>query len=311
MLCFSAYLHYIHRINDHIPGPPRSSFIWGNIPEILRFRAAAGGALSEYLLEKRLEYGPIFVVFFLHRPIVFLGDSSYIRHVYVNNHKSLYKSSFLYHKLGFIYGERGMGYGVLTNTDEVSWRKRRHLMNPAFHRKRLRDFMSNFNKVCDRFLARMDTVVGDGKPTSMVQEFAKVTLEAISQVSFNIDTQSIEDPNSPFPSAIRLYTRGLTDNIEMRVSPTLLAIYQFKLFQNDTKREQINAAKFLRNYASDCIMSRMKDIADDKEVPNDLLSTLIRDGSLSMDEMVDEFITIFIAGQETTAHSLSFTYTRS
>ena len=307
MLCFIAYLHYIHKINAHIPGPPRSSFIWGNVPEILRHRAETGGTISEYVLEKRLEYGPIFVVFLLHRAIVFLGDPSYIRHVYVNNHKSLYKSSFVYHKLGFIYGERGMGYGVLTDTDELSWRKKRQLMNPAFHRKRLRDFMSNFNNVCDRFLARMDTVVDDGKPTSMVKEFAKVTLEAVSQVSFNIDTQAIEDPNSPFPSAIRLYTRGLQDNIQIHVSPTLLAIYQFKLFQNDVKREQINAARFLRKYASDCIMSRMKDIGDDKEVPNDLLSTLIRDGNLSIDEMVDEFITIFIAGQETTAHSLSFT----
>ena len=93
----------------------------------------------------------------------------------------------------------------------------------------------------------------------------------------------------------------------MRVSPTLLAIYQFKLFQDDVKREQINAARFLREYASDCITARMKDIADGREVPNDLLSTLIRDGNLSMDEMVDEFLTIFLAGQETTANSLSFT----
>ena len=307
MLCFIAYLHYIHKINDHIPGPPRSSFILGNLPEILRYKAETGRTFIEYLLEKRFEYGPIFVIFLLHKAVVFLGHSSYVRQVYIDNHKSLYKSSFMYNKLGFVYGERGMGYGLVTNTDEVSWRERRHLINPAFHRKRLRDFMSNFNKVCDRFLARMDTVVDDGKPTSMVQEFAKVTLEAISQVSFNIDTQAIEDPNSPFPSAIRLYLKGVQDNFEMRVSPTLLAIYQLKLFQNDVKREQINAAKFLRKYASDRIMSRMKDIADEKEVPNDLLSTLIRDGNLSMDEMVDEFLTIFLAGQETTANSLSFT----
>ena len=198
MLCFIAYLHYIHKINAHIPGPPRSSFIWGNVPEIERYKAETGRTFVEYIVEKRFEYGPIFVIFSLHKAAVFLGDSSYIRHVYIDNHKSLYKSSFIYDKLGFIYGERGVGYGIVTNTDEDSWRKRRHLMNPTFHRKRLRDFMSNFNNVCDRFLARMDTVVDDGKPTSMVQEFAKVTLEAISQVSFNIDTQAIEDPNSHF-----------------------------------------------------------------------------------------------------------------
>jgi cholesterol 24(S)-hydroxylase len=84
------------------------------------------------------------------------------------------------------------------NTNEASWRKRRQLMNPAFHRKCLKDFMGNFNNVCDMFMTRLDRVVDAGKPTSMLQEFTKVTLEAMSQVSFNINTHAIEDPNSHF-----------------------------------------------------------------------------------------------------------------
>jgi cytochrome P450 len=53
----------------------------------------------------------------------------------------------------------------------------------------------------------------------------------------------------------------------------------------------------------------MKDIADDKAVPDDLLSLLIKDGSLTLDDIIDEFLTIFIAGQEITANSLSFNFT--
>ena len=87
---------------------------------------------------------------------------------------------------------------------------------------------------------------------------------------------------------------------------TLLAIFQFKIFQNATKREQIDAARFLRRFASGCITSRMKDIADNKPVPDDLLSLLIKDDSLSLDDIIDQFLTIFTAGQETTANSLSF-----
>ena len=306
VVCFIAYLHYLHKMNDHLPGPPLSSFILGHLPEIRKYMAATGRTLSEFLLEKRLEYGPIFVIFFLHKPMVFLGDSNYLRHVFINNHKNLCKSSFIYHKIGFIYGERGGGYGLITNTDESSWRKRRRLMNPAFHRKCLRDFMSKFNDVSDRFLARMETVVESGKPTSMVEEFAKVTLEAISQVSFNINTHAIEAPNSPFPAAIRHYLRGIQHNFDMPLDPSLLAIFQFKLFQNATKKEQIDAARFLRKFASDCITARMKDIADDKAVPDDLLSLLIKDGSVSVDEIIDEFVTIFIAGQDTTSNTLSF-----
>ncbi|XP_028406688.1 cholesterol 24-hydroxylase-like [Dendronephthya gigantea] len=302
-----AYLYYIHKINDHLPGPPRSSFIFGHLPDIERYQATTGRTLDEFLLEIRLEYGPIFVLHFLHLPIVFLADATYLRHVFIDNYKSLHKSPFLYDKIGFIYGERGLGYGLSNNTNEESWRKRRQIMNPAFHRKCLKEFINNFNDVSDLFLTRMDTLVDGGQPTSMLQEFGKVTLEAISQVSFNINTNVIEDSNSPFPAAIRDYVSGVQDNFDNPLSATLLGIFQFKLFQNATKRKQIAAARFLRMFASDCIKTRMKDIADGKAVPDDLLSILIKNGSLSMEDIIDEFLTVFLAGQETTANSLSFT----
>jgi cholesterol 24(S)-hydroxylase len=306
VVCFAAYLYYIHKINDHLPGPPRSSFILGHLPDIWAYKAATDRTTNEFLLQKRLEYGPIFVLFIFHQPIVFLSDPSYLRHVYINNHSSLCKNPSFYPKLGFVYGERGAGYGLVINTDKALWRKRRQLMNPAFHRKCLKDFMVNFNKVCDMFLVRMNTIADGGKPISMAQEFAKVTLEAISQVSFDINTNAIEDPDSPFPGAIRCYLSGVQDNIELAVDYRLLGIFQFKLLQNDTKRKQMNAARFLRKFASDCITSRMKEISNNKEHHDDLLSLLIKDSGLSLDDMIDEFLTIFIAGQETTANSLSF-----
>ena len=302
-----AYIDHMHRITDHIPGPPRLSFFMGHIQDIWKYKEETGRTIHEFVMGKRFEYGPIFVLHLAHRPVVFLGDPSYLRHVYINNHYSQAKDGFIWHKIGFIYGERGVGYGLVSNTDEISWRKRRRLMNPAFHRKCLRDFLGNFNNVCDRFLARMDTVVEGGKAVSMVSEFAKVTLEAISQVSFNINTKAIEDPDSPFPNAIRHYLKGVNNNLKIPLSASLLAVFQFELFQNATIKEQLRAARFLRKFARDCISNRMKDIGDDKAVPDDLLSILIKDGSLLMNDIIDEFLTIFIAGQETTGNSLSFT----
>ena len=131
----------------------------------------------------------------------------------------------------------------------------------------------------------------------------------LEKVSFNINTHAIERPDSPFPDAIRTYLRGMQDNFDNPLNATLLAIFQFKLLQNATKKEQINAVRFLRKFARDCIADRMKNIADDKTVPDDYLSLLIKhgaDSSLSMDDIIDEFLTIFVAGQETTANSLSF-----
>ena len=116
VLSFMAYLYYVHKINDHLPGPPRSSFILGHLSELWKYKAATGGTNVEFLLEKHVEYGPIFVLFFLHQPIVFLGDATYLRHVYIKDHASLFKSPFVYRKFGFIYGEKGAGSGLAMNT---------------------------------------------------------------------------------------------------------------------------------------------------------------------------------------------------
>ncbi|CAB4014268.1 cholesterol 24-hydroxylase-like [Paramuricea clavata] len=180
-------------------------------------------------------------------------------------------------------------------------------MNPAFHRKYLKDFMTNFNNVSDRLLNRMGEVADGAKPVSMVKEFAKATLDTISKVGFDMNTTTIEDPDSPFPSAIRHYLDGVLANFQIPISSQLLGIFQFKLFQTDSQRVQINAARFLQKFASDCITTRMKDIAENKDVPNDLLNLLINDGSLTKEEIVDEFLTIFISSQETTANALAFT----
>ena len=306
VVCFMLYLHYVHMCNAHLPGPPRSSFIFGNLPDIWKYKKETGKTVTEYVTEKRIEYGPIILVTYFHRCVVFLGDPSFVREVFVNQNKYLRKPSFVYEKLGFIFGERAIGYGIVANIEEGSWRKRRRIMNPAFHRQCLKDFMTNFNNVSNRFLVHMGKIADSGKDVSMVDEFGKATLEAISQVSFHINTNAIEDPKSPFLFAIRNALKGVQANMNIPIPILFLRIFQFKLFQKESQKVQINAARFLRKFASDCIATRMKDIAENRDVPNDLLNLLITDGSLTMDEMVDEFLTIFIGGHETTANSLAF-----
>ena len=263
--------------------------------------------MSEYILHKRLEYGPIFSLFFLHRTAVVFGDATYVKEVFIDSQKYLHKEKFHYDKMAFIFGERVIGYGLVSNTDVDSWRKRRRLMNPAFHRKCLKNFMNDFNQVCDRFLERMNHIVENGEEASMLKEFGNVTLDIMSQVSFNINVGAIEHPESQFPLAITSVFKGMQACLKIPVSSFLLSIFQFKLFQTAEQKEQIDAAKFLRKFAFECITDRIKDIEANKPVPDDLLNILVNDKTLSMDDIIDEFLTIFIAGHETTANSLAFT----
>lgn len=118
-------------------------------------------------------------------------------------------------------------------------------MSPAFHKKCLKDFITNFNNVSNRFLIRMGNAVNGEK---MVEKFSKVTFEAIGQVSFNVNTNMIKDPESPFLYAIRQYLNGALANIKC----CHLRIFRFELFKSASQRVQINPARFLRKVASLC-----------------------------------------------------------
>lgn len=72
--------------------------------------------------------------------------------------------------------------------------------------------------------------------------------------------------------------------------------------------------KQLRETGVDCVLNRLRQIEKGQSVPNDTLTALLRNyynehGKLlneDLERLVDEFITIFIAGHETTAGTMSF-----
>ena len=79
-------------------------------------------------------------------------------------------------------------------------------------------------------------MVENGEETSMLKEFAKVTLDIISQISFNINVEAIEHPESHFPVAITSYLRGVQANLDIPFGATLLSIFQFRLFQSSEQK---------------------------------------------------------------------------
>ena len=72
--------------------------------------------------------------------------------------------------------------GVITEVDHEVWRRRRALLNPAFHRRFLMNLMPAFNSSCDLFMANLNKMPDGKTVVDMVQEFARVTLVVIGKV---------------------------------------------------------------------------------------------------------------------------------
>lgn len=298
---FSIYLAYLHWKYSHFPGPKRDSFFTGNLPYIKR-GIAKGQIFPEMVIELNRIHGPVILLWIFHRPITFVSDPELIRKCLIT--LNLPKNPFGYINVGYPFGYRMMGRGLLTQVDHDAWQKRRALLNPAFHRKYLMNLMTSFNESCDLFLEKLDKMA-DGKTiVDMADEFARVTLDVIGKVAFNVDLDAVQDANSPFPSSISKSLKGMHDCLRMpfwRISVTTFP-YQ---------RSVIKAGKFIRDFGRKVILERQEAILRGEDTPPDILAHILsvkaKEPSITIEDMIDEFFTFFVAGQETTSNQLSFT----
>ena len=182
VLCFIVYLHHKHKTLDHIPGPKRESFFWGNAQQIQRLKEGdklkGGVAVSSQLCH---QYGPVTLIWIFHIPLVFVTDPDLIKEVLITS--NFPKDAWSYDKLGYVFGERFMGKGLVSETDHERWKIKRLALNPAFHRKFLKDLIVEFNNSCDAFLAKLSDLADGKTEVRMADEFNRITLDIIGKVS--------------------------------------------------------------------------------------------------------------------------------
>ena len=74
----------------------------------------------------------------------------------------------------------------------------------------------------------------------------------------------------------------------------------FHPYETEGYREAIRAHGAIRKIGERCIEKRFKAIANEEEVPNDVLTRTIRaaqsDKGIQLDDQVDDFATLYIAG---------------
>ncbi|XP_068729246.1 cholesterol 24-hydroxylase-like [Montipora capricornis] len=293
----SIYLVYLHWKYRHLPGPKRDSFFSGNLALVIR-NQEKGKIFHQLMQEFHSTYGPVVVMWIYHLPFIFVTDPELTKQCLVT--LNLPKSPRLYTKMAYTFGQRFSGNGLVTVLDHDLWKKHRSLINPAFHRRYLMNLMSAFNSSCNLFLNHLNEMADGKTVVDMAEEFARVTLDVIGKVAFNVDV----DADSIFPSAISKVFKGIQESLQ---SP----FWRVDFTQFPFQRSVIQAAKYLRNYATEVIKERQKAVSNGDDVPRDILSHILNvaeaEPTLTMEHLVDEFITFFIAGQETTSNQLSFT----
>ena len=261
--------------------PPR----FGLIEFIRRMRSDQLSVLPPEIFGRNLLHSRFL---FLHSFLV--NKPEYIEHVLLTNQANYRKSDFLRHMLGPLLGE-----GLLISEGEL-WRRRRRIAAPAFHARRIADFVATMASCTE---ARLAVWPAKTAPFDVAAEMMGLTLEIIARTMFSADVR--RDIAA---------VRRLTDvAIKLRVSlldlfglPRWLPRFQPKDFRR--------AIAEFDALVSGLIATRRAGAVDHGDLLGMLLAardTETGEG-LSDNQLRDEVLTIIVAGHETTANALSWVW---
>ncbi len=226
------------------------------------------------------EYGDTYRVFAPSRGAYFyvINDPDDVKHVLLSNHRNYTKGE------GIERVQILLGNGIMTSEGDL-WRRQRRMIQPAFHRKVLERFGALIDEVNDRYANRWVAHAARGEPVDVVDETSALTLEIVLRSIFGEDLGRLE--------------RELGGN-------------PFALVAQVTDRDLRFAFRFrsLAKLVVDLAARRRREPAERFDFLEMLMSARSRDTGEAMSdaELVDEVLTLIVAGHETTAAALAWTW---
>ncbi|XP_035388298.1 cholesterol 24-hydroxylase-like [Electrophorus electricus] len=300
---YCLYVRHIHQKYDHIPGPPRDNFLLGHIPTFRR-EMNSDRVIHDRFLEWTEKYGPVYRINTFHTVSLVVSCPEATKEILMSPKYS--KDPLAYKRIFHLFGLRFLGNGLITAVDHDTWYKQRRIMDPAFSSSYLRGLMDTFNERAECLMQHLEVIAEERTIANMHRMVNCVTLDVICKVAFGVDLDLLKHPDSPFPNAIDLCLQGMIQDIRdpfFRHSP----------WNRKKVREIQEAVKLLRTTGAKWINQRRKAVENAEDVPKDILTKILKtaeelkaDGEENHEVMLDNFVTFFIAGQETTASQLSF-----
>jgi cytochrome P450 len=243
-----------------------------------------------FMVESAKKYGDI--VFFKvgNERVYLFNHPDLIRDVLVTNQKNFTKSRAL------MRAKRILGEGLLTSEGDFHLRQRR-LAQPAFHRDRIAAYGRSMVEYADRTRSRWT----DGCAVDVHDEMMRLTLAIVAKTLFSADVETeAAEIGEALTTAFEAFNIGTLPFSELLEKLPLPYIKRF-----EAARARLDKTIYR-------IIDERRATGEDR---GDLLSMLLLaqdtegDGGRMTDTQVrDEAMTIFLAGHETTANALSWTW---
>jgi cytochrome P450 len=208
----------------------------------------------------------------------FVNDAAEVRKILTRRHSKYEKGP------GFERVKMLLGNGLIVSDGDV-WRRSRTMIQPAFSRQNVHRLMTVMVECCDRRAAAWAAAAAKGEMLNITEETCDFALELILISTFGDDYESrlMTQGENPFAFLSRDSTRDLSVVMKVRhLRELLLSIIEDRRAGNASDRFD-----FLTMYLA----------ATDKQ------GRQFSDG-----ELLDELMTLIVAGFETSANTLNWVW---
>jgi cytochrome P450 len=244
-------------------------------------------------------YGPVSHYKIGPSHIVFINDPGLIYEVLINQPQNFIKER-TQRRMKILLGE-----GLITSDGEVHRRQRR-IAAPAFHRQRIQNYGG---MMVDRAVT-MREEWKPGREIDIVAEMMRLTLQVVARTLFNTDvTEDVQAINDEVNVIMDLYNFLVA--LPRAEAMLHLPIPGLMRFRKARKRLDAVVHRMIEQSKN----ANGADGAGQGNDRGDLLSMLItsRDeegdhSRMSDEQLRDEVLTIFLAGYETVANALTWTW---
>jgi cytochrome P450 len=268
---------------NSLPPGPKGKLITGVMREFNRDTLG-------FIKNLQRDYGDVVRSRFLYLYAYFLYNPADIETMLTTDAKSYRKARSL--RSPFFY--RLVGNGLVTSEGDF-WRRQRRLAQPAFHRQRI----SSYGDIMVQYAQRAIANWKDGEERDISREMTRLTLEVVVKTLFNSDVSNDADHVGAILSQI----------VKPFASQATLKWIADNRLPTPGHRRYFNADSEIDRIVYRIIAERRASGSDEGDLLSMLLQAQDEDGSQMSDaQLRDEVMTLFLAGHETTALTLTWSW---
>jgi cytochrome P450 len=275
--------------NPSLPPPPGP----GSRPPLDDLRTLRDGPHA-FLLQIARQYGDI--VRYPVGPLTayLVVHPNGVKHVLQDNARNYSKDTFQYNLLSSITGR-----GLLTSDGDF-WLRQRRLAQPAFHRQRIAGFAGLMTGYAEAMLARWEGIAACSEPIDVAAEMMHLALQIVGKALFSIEIGGAADELAQATLVVldHIVGRARTFGIVPQWLPTPGNLRYRKALA--VLEDAVNAA----------IAQRRRDPGNTADLLAMLMSARDAETGQGMTDrqLRDEMMTLLIAGHETVASALAWTW---